>query len=128
MLRIYITSDLPVSLGNDLRLLKEFTEAKIVHASNIHLQRTSQDEVLNYLDSHNFELIITKSKQLCAKQRLGSIKTLCLNGNIGRIALSKIILLHAVEIAAFLQSKDRILFLGKDAKVVALLQSILHAG
>lgn len=128
MFKIFITSDLPRSLSRDLRLVTKFSKAKITHANSLHLQRSSCDEIQAYLKNNNFELIITKSKQFCASPEIEGPKILCLNGNIGKVSLNKVILLHSKEILTFVQSQDRVLFLGQDVKIVALLQSIAHVG
>ncbi len=128
MVKIFITPDLPNSFSRDLKLVAKFCESKIIHADSVHLQRTSCNKVLDYLKNHNFELVITKSKRFCASQKTDDPKIICINGNIGRAALNRIILLNVKEIFAFVQSQDRVLFLGQNPKVVALLQSLDHVG
>ena len=128
MKNVFITADLPKSIGKDLRLLEEFSKVKIVHANTLCLQRTSSVETMKYLQCHGFGLVITKSSSFCYNLSVDSPKVIYLNGNLARPMMKKIILLSTEEITHFLRSKHQLISLGQNTQVIALLESLVQAG
>lgn len=128
MKNVFITADLPTDFSKDLRLLRVFSEAKIIHATTLQLQRTSPVEILKYLKCHGFELVLTKSKSFYSNFSTDNPKIIFLNGNLTKPMMKSIILHSTEEINHFIKSSNSLLSLGQDTRVIALLELLEQVG